>query len=139
MAVQWSTVIRNAQLDAIESQVGASPKLRIYNGVEPANCAAALSGNTLLAEGALPADWMNDASTGSKTKLGTWSMTGQVGAGAGTSGTFWRLYDSAGTTCHGQGTLTITGGGGDMTVDNTNIANNQAVSISSFTVNAGNG
>jgi hypothetical protein len=36
-----------------------------------------------------------------------------------------------------QGTITATGGGGDMTLDNTSIASGQQVTITSFTLSAG--
>ena len=55
----------------------------------------------------------------------------------GTAGHF-RLLDSGGTTCHAQGTVTATGGGGDLTLDNTSIASGQSVTITSFTLTAGN-
>jgi hypothetical protein len=105
MSIQYSVAIRNAQLDALESTIGTAPIMRIYNGTKPASCATALSGNTLLAEGTLPSDWMAGASSGSKAKSGTWTLTGQSGAGVGTTGTFWRIYNSDGTTCSAQGTF----------------------------------
>jgi hypothetical protein len=37
-----------------------------------------------------------------------------------------------------QGTVTATGGGGDMTVDNTSFATGQAFTVTVFTLNAGN-
>ena len=134
MALQYSVTVRNAQLDAVETTVGTAPLLRIYSGSAPANCAAAASG-TLLAEATLPSDWMAAASSGSKAISGTWQ---DASANAtGTAG-HWRLYDSGGTTCHAQGTVTATGGGGDMTLDNTSIASAQSVTITSFTITAGN-
>lgn len=134
MALQYSVTVRNAQLDAVETTVGTAPLLRIYSGAAPANCAAAASG-TLLAEATLPSDWMEAASSGSKSLSGTWQ---DASANAtGTAG-HWRLYDSGGTTCHAQGTVTATGGGGDMTLDNTSIASAQSVTITSFTITAGN-
>jgi len=134
MALQYSVTVRNAQLDAVETTVGTAPLLRIYSGSAPANCAAAASG-TLLAEATLPSDWMEAASSGSKALSGTWQ---DASANAtGTAG-HWRLYDSGGTTCHAQGTVTATGGGGDLTLDNTSIASGQSVTITSFTITAGN-
>src|SRR5574337_1050610 len=135
--MQLSTAVRNAQADAYESTIGVSPKLRFYSGSMPANCAAARSG-TLLGEGTLPSDWMNAASSGSKTMLGTWTVTGQSGAGAGTAIGYYSIMDNACTTCHEQGSVTVTGGGGDMTVDNTNIANAQVVTVTAFTRTMGN-
>jgi hypothetical protein len=137
MAIQYSTVLRNNQLDQIESTVGVSARLRLYSGSPPANCAAAPTG-TLLVDMALPSDWMSNASSGSKSRLGTWSGTGTAGAGSGTTAGYFRIVDSAGTTCHVQGTVTIAGGGGDMTLDNPNIATNQVVTVNTFTISAGN-
>jgi hypothetical protein len=134
MALQYSTTLRNAQLDAIETVVGTSPILEIRSGAPPANCAAADSG-TLLASMALPSDWMAAASAAAKAMSGTWQ---DASANAtGTAGHF-RIKDSGGTTCHAQGTVTATGGGGDLTLDNTSIASGQSVSITSFSIAAGN-
>lgn len=127
MAIQYSTAVRNAQLDAWETTVGTAPQLRFYTGSVPANCAAAASG-TLLATLTLPSDWMAGAGSASKAKSGTWSGTGSAAGNIG----YYRIYDSGGTTCHEQGTVTATGGGGDLTVDNVNIASGQAVSVTSF-------
>lgn len=133
MSLQESVSVRNARLDAIETTVGTAPKLQIFTGAPPANCAAADSGS-LLAELTLPSDWLAGASGGSKAKAGTWSGTGSAGGTAG----HWRIKDSAGTTCHLQGTCTATGGGGDMTLDNAVIANGQAITVNSFSVTAAN-
>jgi len=46
----------------------------------------------------------------------------------------FRLYASDGTTCHAQGTVTITGGGGNLTLDNTSIASGQSVTITTFSI-----
>ena len=133
MALQYGTTLRNNQLDQVESTAGTSVLFRFYTGSVPANCAAAATG-TKLAEIACPSDWMNAASAGSKTLLGTWSV---AAVATGTAG-YFRIYDSSGTTCHVQGTVTATGGGGDVTLDNTSIANGQTVTMNSFTINAGN-
>lgn len=133
MAIQLSVAVRNAQADAFETTTGTGAKLQIRSGSAPADCATADSG-TLLCEMTLPTDWLNNASAGAKTKAGTWSGTG---AAAGTAGHF-RIKDSTGTTTHMQGTVTATGGGGDMTLDNTSIASAQAVAVSSFSYTRGN-
>lgn len=139
MSLKYATSIRNAQLDAIETDVGTAPILRIYDGSVPANAAASLGSSTLLAQGTLPSDWAAAASSGSKAKSGTWTVTGQSGAGTGTTGTFFRVYASDGTTPKIQGTFSVTGGGGDMTADNANIANAQVVTVNTFSITAGNG
>jgi hypothetical protein len=135
VSVQYSVTLRNSQLDLVESTTGAAALLRLYSGSVPADCAAAASG-TLLCTITLPSDWMNAASAGAKTLLGTWSGTGDAGAGSGTAAGYFRVLDSSGVTTHLQGTVTVTGGGGDLTVDNTSIASAQLISISAFTITA---
>jgi hypothetical protein len=136
MALQLSTAVRNAMLDVIESTIGTSAVLKIYDltAGAPANPAASITG-TVLATCSLPSDWMAAASSGSKAKSGTWED-----ASADASGTadFWRLFASDGTTCHGQGTVTATGGGGDLEVSNTSFAATQPFSITAFTLTAPN-
>ena len=134
MALQYSTTVRNAQLDAFETAIGTSAIIKIRSGSVPANCAAADSG-TVLATINLPSDWMAAASSGSKAKSGTWEDTSADATG---TAAHWRLYASDGTTCHAQGTITATGGGGDMTLDNTSIASGQTVTVTTFTISAGN-
>lgn len=142
MTISKSATLKKAQLDQAETTIGTAPVLRIYSGTAPATADAALSGNTLLAEGALPTDWMaaasNTGNVATKAKAGAWALTGQSGASTGTAGTFFRIYASDGTTCHMQGTVTAAAGGGDMTLDNNSIANAQAVTVNSFTLTAGN-
>ena len=134
MALQFSVAVRNARLDAIETQIGVSAVLKIRTGAAPADCATADSGS-VLATVSLPSDWMAAASSGSKAKLGTW-QDGSADA-TGTAGHF-RVYDSGGTVCGIQGTVTLTGGGGDMTVDNTSFATGQVFTVTSFTLTDGN-
>jgi len=141
MTFKRSAAVKKATLDQEETTIGTAAILRIYSGTAPTDPDTALSGNTLLAEGTLPSDWMaaatNSGNTASKAKSGTWTLTGQSGAGSGTAGTFFRVYASDGTTCHYQGSFTVTGGGGDMTADNANIANAQVITVSTFTITAG--
>ena len=133
MAVQLSVTVRNSRLDTIESTVGTSPKLQIYSGSMPASCATAASG-TKLVEITLPSDWMSNASSGSKALLGTWSASAVA---TGTGG-YFRIVDSTGTTCHFQGTVTATGGGGDLTLDNTSINSGQTITVNTCTLTDGN-
>lgn len=134
MAIQLSVSARNARLDAIETAVGTLAILRLRTGAQPATCATADSG-TIVSEMSLPSDWMSAAAAGAKAKLGTWEDL--LANAAGTVAHF-RIYDSAGTTCHLQGTVTISGGGGDMTLDNNVLAINQPCSITTFTLTDAN-
>jgi hypothetical protein len=126
--------VRNARLDVIETTVGTSAVLRIRSGAAPANCAAADAG-TVLATVNCPSDWMAAAASGSKSLSGSW-----VDSSADATGTaaHFRLYDSTGATCHVQGTVTATGGGGDMTVDSTSFTAGQQFTVTTFTLNDAN-
>jgi hypothetical protein len=134
MAIQLSTAVRNARLDAIETTVGTSAIIRIRTGAAPANCATADSG-TILAELTLPSDWLANASGGTKALAGTWQDLSANNTG---TAEHFRLYDSAGTTCHLQGTVTATGGGGDMEVSSTSFTAAQSFTINTFTLTDGN-
>lgn len=131
MAFQFSTGARNAALDALETHVSTAPTLEIRSGSAPANCAAAASG-TVLATLVLPSDWLAAASGGAKALSGTWQD-----ASADAAGTAAHFRINQGATCHIQGTVTATGGGGDMTLDNVVLAAAQQVTVTAFTINAG--
>lgn len=138
MATQLSVAVRNARLDAIEAAIGASAKLKLRTGAPPENCAAADSGTVLCAMN-LPADYLAAAGAtvaGRKDKAGVWSGVG-IGGG-GTIG-HYRTYANDGVTCHMQGTVTITEGGGDMEVDNPDVENDQVITVTAFELTDANG
>jgi len=135
MALQFSETVRNARLDAIETAIGTSAVLKIRTGAAPATCATSDSG-TVLATLTLPSDWMGAASGGVKAKSGTWQ---DASADATGTAAHFRIYASDGTTCHAQGTVTVTGGGGDMTVDNTSFASGQSFTINTFSLTEAHG
>jgi hypothetical protein len=134
MAIQMSTAVRNARLDAIETTISTSAVLKIRTGAAPADCGTADAG-TVLATLSLPSDWMAAASSGSKAKSGTWQDTSADATG---TAAHFRIYASDGTTCGLQGTVTATGGGGDLQLDNVSIATGQSVTVTSFTITDGN-
>lgn len=131
MALQFAVSTRNARLDAIETDLGVSPTLEIRTGAAPTDCAAADSG-TVLATLALPADFMAAAAAGAKAKSGTWSV---AAAAAGVAAHF--RIKTSGAVCKMQGTVGL--GSGDLSVDNTNIAVGQVVTVTAFTLTDGNG
>ena len=133
MTIQYSTTVRNAQLDQKETTIGTAPLFVIYSGAMPANCAAARTG-TKLSQDALPSDWLAAAATGAKAKAGTWTLNGIAAGSAG----YFCIRDSGDSVTHMQGTVTATGGGGDMTLDNIVIASSQVITVNTFTVTDGN-
>ena len=136
MALQLSVAVRNARLDAFETiliAAGVDAILEIRSGAAPADCATADSG-TVLATIALPDDPFAAAASGSKAKSGTWD---DASADATGTAAHFRIKDHVGD-CHLQGTVTVTGGGGDLTVDNVSFASGQSFTITGFTLTDGN-
>ncbi len=131
MAVKMSDTVRNGMMNAYEAAIGTAPKLRIYTGSPPAALATAPTG-TLLVEIALPSDWMAAASGGVIAKSGTWSADAVAGGTAG----YYRIVNTAGSATHEQGTVATSGG--DMTINNTNVAIGQTITVSQFQKTAGN-
>lgn len=129
MTVQWSDTLRNAILDQITTTLGASWKLKLRSGAQPATVATASSGTIIATFTPTAAA----ASTGSKTMV-----TGapiQVAASATAVIGHYELTTSA-DVVHERGSVTATGGGGDMTVDNTSVTSGQIVQITAFTKTA---
>lgn len=134
MTTNLSTAVRGARAEAIETQIGTAPKLLLFSGSKPANCAAA-DPSGLLGTWTLPSDWLTSDGVGGLTKNGTWSGT-FTGSGVIAS---WRIKNSGETVCHWQGSASEAGGGGDMIFDNTDVNAGQTGSVSSFAWTDGNG
>ena len=131
MAVTLNTNLKNDLLDGIDA-VFNSGTLEIRTGAPPGAGAAATG--TVLVSMTLPADAFAAASGGTKAKAGTWQ---DLSADAtGTAG-YFRLANSGATRVL-EGTVTITGAGGDMTLDNTSIAVGQQVTVTAFTLSSAN-
>lgn len=133
MAIQLSTGVRNAQLDEITTAVGNGALLRIYDGTPPANAGAALSGNTLLAELTCGSPFGGAASSGQLTAN---SITQDSSANATGTASFFRIYDSGGSTCYVQGTVGTSGA--DLNLNTTSIVSAGPVAVTSFVLTAGN-
>jgi hypothetical protein len=126
MAFQYGVALRTNQVAQLQATIGAAGTLKIFSGAEPANCAAADPAG-LLATITLPAAFLTSAS-GVTTLAGTWSV---AAAAAGTALSF-RMYDGA-LVCHLQGNCTT-----DMTLNNPVLVIGQVVSVTTFSVTAGN-
>lgn len=128
--MQFGTALRNALLDQIETTVGTAPLIRLYTGSAPASPSDSPTG-TLLVTITAPSNWMAAASAGAKAKSGTWSA---AAVATGTPG-YFRVLDSSGATVHIQGTV---GAGDDMELDSYDIVSGNTVTVTTFTLNAGN-
>jgi hypothetical protein len=125
MAFQYSTTLRNNQAGQIQSTVGGSGTLKIFSGAEPANCGSA-DPSGLLATITLPATFLT-STAGVTTIAGSWTV---AASGTGTAAS-WRIYDGS-VVCHVQGNMT------DLVLNNNSIGTGQTVTVTSFTVTAGN-
>jgi hypothetical protein len=129
MTLVLKTTTGNSVLDNLyDTLFGASPVAEIRTGAPagPDNAA----GGSLIVGITAPATAFSAAAAKSKAKTGTWSAAATL-AGTNTAGHF--RFRNAGDTVREEGTVTATGGGGDMTVDNTSIAQNQVVTITQYT------
>jgi hypothetical protein len=131
MPVTLNTALKNVLLDGLDSAFNAGT-LTIRTGPAPGANAAATG--TVLATITLPADAFAAASGGTKAAQGTWQD-----ASADASGTaqHFRLVSGAGTLVL-EGTVTATGVGGDLELDNTSVASGQQVTITAFTLSSSN-
>lgn len=128
---------QNNMLDSIDTTVGASGHFKIFSGSQPANCSAANPSGEL-ANFHLPNPAWQAASAGQMVKsASSWQEDSAIGTGTAAS---FRIYSSQatmdGTTCQLQGSCGI--GTGDLQFDNTSIASGQVVTVSTFTLIAGN-
>ena len=108
--------------------MGTSVLVNVYTGAQPANCAASEAG-TLLVQFALASSYASLAASGVKALS---SLPVSATASAGGTAAHYRIYDSTGATCHEQGSVTLTGGGGDMTIDNTSISSSQTINLTAY-------
>jgi hypothetical protein len=138
MAVDYSTAVRIGILDSIETTIGSGPKLLFYTGGKPGKCSDPSTG-TLVATLTLTGDFMSGATEGptnvvtkAKNQASTWSASATAD---GTIG-YYRIYDSALTTCHEQGTVGV--GSGDISLDNNVVTTGQTITITGKTITAGN-
>lgn len=133
MAIQTSDIIARTMLDALDATFNGG-KIQLRSGAAPG--VGQTPSGTLLAEEDLPADWAAAASGRSKAKNGTWQT---VGLAAGIIGHYRMIAagDTGAATMNEpriEGSVTLTGGGGDMTVDNNDVEPAQEITITSFTL-----
>jgi hypothetical protein len=132
MALQLSTTVRNAMLDAITTAAGSNALIRIYSGSRPANPAAAITG-TLLGTLTCGATFAAAASGGVLTLN---AITSDSSADATATATHFRLWKSDGTTAVIDGDVGTSGS--DLNLNTTSIVTGGPIAITSFTITAPN-
>lgn len=131
MAAAFSTTVRNAQMDAITTAIGASGLLRIYDGTRPASGGAA---TTLLAQLALSATAAPAASGGVLTFS---AITADSSADATGTATWFRITTSGGTFVI-DGGCGVAGSGAELILASTSITAGQIVAVQQCIITAGN-
>lgn len=138
MAIRINAAARNAAADAVVATFSGgsgAPVLRIYSGTQPANPATAPSGD-LLAEFTLD-DPAFAAASGGTAALDVDPALTDEGLDAGDAGWF-RICDSTEAASTGLGVLdgsvTATGGGGDLTLNTVTISVGVSVEITSGSI-----
>jgi len=132
MTMGYHATLRNAQVDAITTRAGASALLRIYSGTQPATGGAA---TTLLAELTCNATFAPGAAAGVLTLN---AITSDSSANATGTASWFRIVQSDGSTLVLDGTVTATGGGGDLTFNTVSFVAAAIVAVSSFVITCGN-
>lgn len=128
MTVSLAVLAKNTEADAT-ARLFDGGQVRVYSGSVPANADAALGGATLLAT----LTFSNPSGAASSGGVFTASAIASGTCAATGTASFYRILKSDGTTVVSQGTVTATGGGGDMTFPTVSFVANATISLSSHT------
>jgi hypothetical protein len=130
MATRLPDASQQAAADAVVDRLdaGGAGSIKIYTGSQPADADSTPAG-TLLVTITLAATAYGAANSSGTAALASTPRTGTAVA-AGSAGCF--SAESGGGAKVFQGSVTTTGGGGDLTLDNVSIAVGQTVNISSL-------
>jgi hypothetical protein len=109
-----------------------SGSLRIYSGTMPTTADTALSGNTLLSTLPMAATAFGAANTSTGVATAA-AITSDTNAAATGTATFFRVLETGGTVVVFQGTVTVTGGGGELQLSSTSIVATGTVSVTGLT------
>lgn len=131
MALGYVAALRNAKLDAITTQVGTGALIRIYSGTRPATGGTE---TTLLAQLSVSGAFAAAAAAGVLTVN---AVIQDASADASGTASWFRVLTSA-AVAKIDGSVTATGGGGDLQLVTTSITAGQPVQITSFTITDGN-
>lgn len=130
MATQYSVAARNANMTQLIASIGINAQIIIYSGAVPANVGTAPTG-VLLVQFAGNATAFGAAASAVLTASAVASVNATAAGVAG----YYRINTSAGVAVT-QGTITGTGGGGDMVLTNTNIAAAQTCNFTGLSITA---
>lgn len=124
---QISYTTANLEANAITAAMN-SGKLRIYDGAVPARADDAIGGSALLAELTMNVTAFGASANGVITAN---AITADASANASGTATYYRIWDSAGTTCYIQGTVGTASA--DMILNSVAISSGAAVTVTALT------
>lgn len=132
--ISYSDVVRNLMMDEIDTVIGASGFLRIYDatGGVPATADTAITTQVLLAELALSATAFGASSNGVITAN---AISDDTSANATGTAAFFRLVTSGGVS-KVQGTVGTSAT--DLILNTVSITAGDTVSVTNFTITEGN-
>lgn len=128
MTIRISTGLRNHVATSIGTAFD-SDTLEIYASTQPASADLSTTG-TLLVQITLPADAFSDPSSGVLTKNGTWQDTSANATGVAG----WFRLRNGDDTLRLDGDVTVTGGGGNLTLNQLTTSAGGTVTITSFSI-----
>lgn len=135
MAMKITTTAADAALNAIAALLN-SGTINIYSGTEPSTAGTALSGNTLLATLTFGSTAFGSPTTddvdATARKIVANSIGADSAADASGTATFFRAFQSGGTTVVYQGTVGTSGQ--QLNLNDTALVQNGNVSISSLKI-----
>lgn len=121
----------NAVVDLLDGGAGAG-YVEIRTGSQPATVATAASG-TLLGTLTLSDPAFGNATAASPSVATASAITSDTNADASGTAGWFRGYDSTGAAVI-DGSITATGGGGDMTLDTVSIVAGGTIALTSWTI-----
>lgn len=133
MTVRFPDAVREDRADVINARAGTGALIRIYSGTQPATADTTASG-TLLAELTVSGAFGTVSSEGVLT-VGAVTQDSSANA-TGTAGWF-RVVASNGTTVVIDGSVTATGGGGQLQLNSLAIVATEPVEVDSFVITEG--
>lgn len=109
--------------------------IKIYSGTAPATANAAITGTLLVGDARFNATAFGaPGATAGGRIITAAAITSDSAADAGGTPTHFRAFKLDGTTVMFQGTVTVTGSGGEMTIDSVPIVQNAPINITGLTV-----
>ena len=135
MAIGFSTAVRNAEMHALVTEAGNGALLRLYTGTRPETTGGAITSQVLLGTLTCGSPLAPGASGGVITFN---PIAPDSSADASGTASWARLVKSDGVSFVADFTVTVTGGGGDITMNSTTISAGQLIEAVSATLAAGN-